>query len=55
MHPGKDFLFIVSGSGSIQADHEGSYIQIQGKVAPSVKDCLIKDFKVPSKYINVKK
>ena len=42
-------------SGSIQTDHLGPYIQVQGKVAPSVKDCLIKEFKVPSKFINVKK
>lgn len=46
---------ILICSGSIQSDHEGQYVQIQGKVASSAKDCLIKEFKIPSKYINVKK
>ena len=45
----------INDSGSIQSDHLGPYIQVQGKVAPSVKDCLIKEFKIPSKFINVKK
>lgn len=55
MHLGFHFIFLIRYSGSIQSDHEGQYIQMQGKVAPNVKDCLIKEFKIPSKYINVKK
>ena len=33
----------------------GSYIQIQGKVEQQVKDVLIKHFKIPTKFINIKK
>ena len=33
----------------------GNFIQVQGKVAPQVKNVLIKQFKIPSKQIDVKK
>ena len=32
-----------------------NFIQVQGKVAPQVKNVLIKQFKIPSKQIDVKK
>ena len=40
-------------SGCIHKDNEGEYVQLQGRMGSIVKNCLIKEYKVPAKYINV--
>ena len=40
-------------SGCIHKDNEGAYVQLQGRMGTIVKNCLIKEYKVPAKYINV--
>ena len=43
----------MRGSGCIHKDNEGEYVQLQGKMGSIVKNCLIKEYKIPAKYINV--
>lgn len=44
-----------ASSACVQTLGNERYIQIQGKVGPIVKDCIIKEFKIPAKHISVKK
>lgn len=45
----------LNGSCCEKSGPTGNFIQVQGKVAPQVKNVLIKQFKIPSKQIDVKK